>query len=118
MSTSTLDLPPSNLEKALEAMAASYDRAVQAFEQDTRNAFADAYAGKPSSVDYVQRQPACIRSQPTREAFYEELDYLEPQQALWLMLAESKCPLVAALKKAVEDSYIARWSAEIGEFRA
>lgn len=101
----------------LDTLNDSAARASEQFTEDTRKAFAEAYKGGMTMVEWVQRFPGAIRSQPTREAFYEELDYLIPQQALWKVLQESNCPLVAQLKKAVEDSYIERWAGEIGEFR-
>lgn len=119
MSISTLESRQS--VRMLDAMAALDDSAAQAREQfteDTRKAFAGAYKGDMTSVEYVQRFPGCIRSQPAREAFYEELDYLGPQQALWKVLKESTCPLVAELKKAIEDSYIERWAGDVAEMRA
>lgn len=118
MSISTLDLPPSRFERLAEQLDASAAQARDTFSQDVRAAFRLAFEGQMTMVEWVQRSPACIRMQPTREAFYEELDYLGPQLALWKVLAESKCPLVAELKKAVEESYIERWAQEIGEFRS
>lgn len=118
MSISTLESRQSvRMLDALEALDDAAAQAREQFSEDTRKAFAAAYRGEMTMVEWVQTYPVCIRSQPTRDAFYEELDYPVPQLALWKVLAESKCPLVAELKKAVEDSYIERWAGQIGEFR-
>lgn len=118
MSISTLDLPQTRAERLADLLDASAARAREDFAQDVRAAFRLAFEGQMTMVEYVQRVPGCIRHQPTREAFYEELDYLGPQQALWAVLKDSTCPLVAQLRKAVEDSYIERWAQEVGEFRS
>lgn len=110
MNTTTQDLA--------ELLDESAALARDAFSEDTRKAFAAAYKGDMTMVEWLQyANGPRIRTQPTREAFYEELDYLVPQLALWKVLRESTCPLVAELKKAVEESYIERWAQEIGEFR-
>jgi len=89
------------------------------FADDTRKAFQEAYAGKMSTVEWVQDTFGMrMRHQPAREAFMDELEYIEPQNALWKMLAESKCPLVAELKKSIEDSYIKSWADRVAEFRS
>lgn len=120
MSISTMD--SLDTVRALDAMNARQERieaAERAFIECTRTAFADSYKGGMTMVEWLQyANGPRVRTQPTREAFYEELDYLGPQLALWKVLDESKCPLVAELKKAVEDSYIKRWASEIGEFRS
>lgn len=114
MNTSTLDR-----ERLSDLLDDKYQLVKDQFADDTRAAFAAAFAGGNTSVEWVQYAGgARVRTQPTREAVYEELDYLGPQQAFWKVVAESKCPLVAELKKAIADSYVERWAADVAELRS
>ena len=88
------------------------------FADDTREAFQQAYQGKPTLVEWVQYIGGPrIRHQLAQEAFTEELEYTDAQNALWKVLQQSQCPLVAELKKVIEDSYIKRWADDIAEIR-
>lgn len=105
--------------EAVDELNNSLAQAKEAFSETTRKAFDAAYKGQQTMVEWVQHGGGSrIRVQPARDALYEELDYLGPQFAFWRVLAESKCPLVAELKKAVVESYIERWADEVAEMRA
>lgn len=111
--------PVADAEALMDCLSDSAARAREAFAEDTRKAFEDAYKGQHTMVEWVKYaggQRICLM--PTRDALYEELDSMGPQFAFWRVLAESKCPLVAELKKAVADSYIERWADEVAEMRA
>jgi len=105
--------------EAVDALNNSLAQAKEAFAETTRKAFEDAYQGHQTMVEWVQYSGGTrVRAQSTREAVLEEMEYLIPQFALWKVLCESKCPLVAELKKAVADSYIDRNADEVAEMRA
>lgn len=114
--------PVADADKFSDIMAAldnAQERERERFADDTRKAFADAYKGGMTMVEWVQYMNGPrIRGQTTRDAFLEELDHLGPQAALWEMLDKSTCPFVAKLKKAVEDSYIEQWAGDVAELRA
>lgn len=87
------------------------------FEADTRKAFQDAYKGEMAIVDWVQQRPLQIKYQYAIDAFIEELAETDGFEAMQVVLKESTCPHVAALKKTIEDAYIKRWVDEIVEIR-
>ena len=91
------------------------------FEQDTRKAFAHAFRGELTCVEWVHwpfmNGPSRIRTQSTREAFLEEMEYTDAGNAFWAMLKDSTCPHVAAFKQLIAEAYIQRWKQQISEFR-
>lgn len=118
MSISTLELSESALERLREKLAESAKLARDQFERDTRRAFEDAFKGNMTMVEWVSYGGNRIANQSTREAFFESLDYTDPQIALWEVLKKSECPLVAKLRETVIENYISRWADDVAEFRA
>lgn len=110
-----------NLTDIQDALDESYQQELRSFTEETIRAFADAFAGKPTMVEWLREGfsgPSGIARQATHEAIYEELDYAEPRAAFMRVLAESNCPLVAELRKAITNSYIERNGPEVAEWRA
>lgn len=96
--------------------------AAEQFESNTRKAFEGAFRGEPTCVEWLHwpslAGPSRIRVQTTREAFFDEMQYTDAENAFWLMLKESTCPQVAAFKKLITDTYVERWKDQISEFRS
>jgi hypothetical protein len=95
-----------------------YQLALRQFTEDTTKAFETAFAGKWSMVEWYSQETRRIKLQMARDAIMEELEYVETQDALIAVLRDSKCPLVAALKKSIVDGYINRHGPDVAEIRS
>jgi len=95
-----------------------YQLALLQFAADTAVAFAVAFAGLPSMVEWYSHFDHKMKSQTARDAIFEELEYVDSQEAFIAVLRDSKCPLVAALKKSIVDAYIKRHGHDVAEIRS
>jgi hypothetical protein len=95
-----------------------YQLALRQFTEDTTKAFEEEFSGKPSMVEYYSHIQRHIRLQETSLAIMEELEYVETQGAFMTVLRDSKCPLVAALKKSIVEGYINRYGPNVAEIRS
>ncbi len=104
-----------------DSLLARQIEAGEQFEQATRKAFANAFRGELTCVEWVHypfmNGPSRIRTQSTREAFLEEMEYTEAENAFWAMLKDSTCPHVTAFKQLITDTYVQKWKNQISEFR-
>lgn len=105
-------------EKLADAMVASLFDADRAYTAETVAALRSAFNGNHSTVEFFGHGANKILEQGTWDCIYDELDQPQAKEVLQTILKDSRCPLVADLKRIIINGYVGREAAYVAEARA